>query len=259
MTLHPLLFGGLGVIVALTLLVAGTSNAKKRLLVVTHTAGFRHTEAIEVGEPILKQLGEKSALFEVDYCRNAEEVKKMLTPEGLKPYDGVVFLNTTGNLGIPDLGAFLDWLKSGKAFIGVHAATDTYHPEQVEGDTRYIDMIGGEFKTHGRQCEVEAIVEDAKHPAVAPLAPSWKIFDEIYLFKQNNRDKVKVLLSLNKHPDDGSPEANQPGDYLLAWCKPYGKGRVFYTALGHRADVWQNEKYQQHLLGGIKWALRLQR
>jgi len=231
-----------------------TDADKKRVLIVTHTAGFRHTDSIEAGEKILAELAQQSGRFTVDYCRTADDVQKMLTPQYLNEnrIDGVIFLNTTGDIGIPDLKAFLDWLKTGKAFIGVHAATDTYHnrPE-------YIDMIGGEFAYHGRQTKVRAKVEDRQHPAMAHLPPEWEIFDEIYIFKQNNRDKVKVLLSLDHHPDDGTPEAGKPGDHLLAWCREYGKGRVFYTALGHRVDVWLNPDYQKHLLGGIEWALRL--
>ncbi len=232
---------------------AKARNAK-HLLVVTHTAGFRHTDSIEAGEKILAELAKQSGRFTLSYCRTADEVQKMLTPQYLNEYrfDGVIFLNTTGDIGIPDLKAFLEWLKGGKAFIGIHAATDTYHnrPE-------YIEMIGGEFAYHGQQTKVRARVEDKNHPAVAHLAPEWEIFDEIYLFKENTRDKVKVLLSLDHHPDDGTPNAGKPGDYLLAWCRDYGKGRVFYTALGHRVDVWLNPDYQKHLLGGIEWALGL--
>ncbi len=228
-------------------------TTRKRLLVVTHTAGFRHADSIELGEKILAQIGEASGDFTVDYCRNAEEVQKMLTPEFLRNYNGVVFLNTTGDIGIPDLQAFLNWIKEGKAFIGIHAAADTYHnrPE-------YLEMVRGQFAYHGRQTKVVAKVEKPDHPAVAHLAPEWVVFDEIYIFKENHRDKVQVLLSLDRHPDDGTPNANRPGDYLLAWCHAYGKGRVFYTALGHRLDVWQSQEYQQHLLGGIRWALGLQ-
>lgn len=241
---------------------AKKAPAKKRLLVVTHTAGFRHEEAIRIGEPVVKELGEKSGAFEVDYCRTEEEVRRTFTPEGLKPYDGVFFLNTTTNaqrnsLGIADLKWFLDWLKSGKAFIGAHAAADTYKSGDLKGDLSFVEMIGGEFRTHGAQCEVEAKVEDPSHPAVAHLGSTFKIFDEIYLFNHNDRSKLHVLLSLDKHPNDGSPDANKPGDYLVSWCKMYGKGRVFYTSLGHRGDVWQNPAYQQHLLGGIRWALGL--
>lgn len=231
---------------------------KKRLLVVTHTAGFRHS-SIPMAEKTLAEIGERSGLFEVAYCRTKEDVEKMLTSEGLKGFDGVFFANTTGNLGIPNLQAFLDWIKAGHAFLGAHSATDTYHPDSIGGDRSYVEMIGGEFATHGRQCEVEAIVENTRHPAVAHLGSTYKVFDEIYLFKENTRPRVKVLLSLDKHPNDGAPDANKPGDYLLAWCRMYGKGRVFYTALGHREDVWESEPYRQHLLGAIRWALGLAR
>lgn len=226
------------------------ARAKKRLLVVSHTAGFRHEEAIRSFEKVINELAEKSGQFTVEFCRNADDVKAMMSPEGLKKYDGVIFSNTTGDIGIPDLQAFLDWVKSGKAVIGLHAAADTYHNEP-----RFIEMIGGEFLTHGAQCEVEVNVEDPSHPAMAHLAPRFRVFDEIYEFKNNDRAKLHMLGSMDKHPNDGHPQAGQPGDYLLIWCKPYGKGRVFYTGLGHRGDVIESDWYKQHMLGGIRWAL----
>ena len=230
---------------------AGASaKAKKRLLVVSHTAGFRHEGAIKSFDKVIAELAEKSGQFTVDYCRTAEDVKQMMSPEALKKYDGVVFSNTTGNIGIPDLPAFLNWVKAGKAVIGIHAAADTYHDEPA-----FLEMLGGQFLTHGAQCEVEVIVEDAKHPAMAHLAPRFRVFDEIYHFKNIDRAKLHVLGSMDRHPPDGLPQAGQPGDYLLIWCKPYGKGRVFYTGLGHREDVIESEWYKQHILGGIRWAL----
>jgi len=228
------------------------SMKRKRLLVVDYTQGFRHTEGIEAGEPVLKEIGEKSGAFSVDYCRTAEDVKEMLTPEYLKKYDGVVFLNTTGDLGIPDFNAFLNWIKEGHAFIGMHSATDTYRDP---AHAAYIDMIGGEFRTHHNQCEVLPVHDDPQHPAVKSIPADFKITDEIYLFTKTDRRKLHVLLSLPQCPPDGSVEAGKPGDYLLAWCKMYGKGRVFYTAFGHRKDVWDNEVIQKHMLGGIEWAL----
>lgn len=234
----------------------GAPAAKKKLLVVSHTNGFRHS-SIPIGNETLRILAERSGDFSVAYCETQEDVTRMLTLEYLRDFDGVFFNNTTGNLGIPDLHAFLDWIGEGKAFIGAHSATDTYHPHDTNGDRSFIDMLGGEFRTHGAQCEVAAIVEDATHPCCAHLAPIYTIFDEIYLFKENTRPQVHMLLSLDKHPNDGAPEAGQPGDYQLAWCKYHGQGRVFYTALGHREDVWESEPYRQHLLGGIRWALGL--
>jgi type 1 glutamine amidotransferase len=130
-------------------------------------------------------------------------------------------------------------------------------------------MIGAEFKHHDAQAQVDCINQDPKHPACRDLPPSWHLKDEIYLMNGFDRSKVHGLLSLDKKPNE-----NTPGDYPIAWCKNYGKGRVFYTSLGHREDVWdpntpenfkrENSKevaeaYQKHLLGGIKWALGLEK
>ncbi|MDQ2732358.1 MAG: ThuA domain-containing protein, partial [Armatimonadota bacterium] len=232
---------------------ASAETAKKHILVVTHTTGFRHGDSIPVAEGIIKDLGDKSGLFDVDYARNADDVKQKMTADALKGYDAVFFCQTTGDLGLPDKQAFLDWIKAGHGFIGTHSATDTYHnwPE-------YIDMIGGEFQGHGAQVEVEVNVEDPNFPGAAALPAdmqkSFKVKDEIYEFKPTSfsREKSHVILSMSKHPQNGTP-----GDYWTSWCRSYGQGRVFYMALGHRPDVWNTDWYQQYLLGGIKWALGL--
>jgi hypothetical protein len=239
--------------------------APKKLLVVTVTKGFRHS-SIPTAEKVLGELAQKSGDFTVDYVRNDEEMAQKMTAEALKNYDGVIFANTTGDLPLPDKQAFLDWIKSGKAFVGMHSATDTFrgHP----GLDPYIEMIGGEFTNHHAQVEVDCINQDAKNPACKSLPPSWHLKDEIYLLKNFDRSKVHGLLMLDKHPNDKTP-----GDYPIAWCKEYGKGRVFYTSLGHREDVWTpdtpenfkrenpkevSELYQKHILGGIRWALGLE-
>lgn len=228
---------------------ATAPGPKPRFLVVTHTAGFRH-DSIPVAEQTLADLGSKSGEYEVSFARNADDVKSMLTPAGLDGHAGVVFANTTGDLGIPDLAAFLDWIGQGHAFIGMHSATDTYRDQPG-----YVAMIGAAFKQHGSPCEVEPKVEDTAHPAAAGLGTTFKIFDEIYEFADNPRSRVQVLFALDKHPPDGHPEANQPGDYPLAWSKAHGKGRVFYTALGHGNETWQDERFRQHVLGAIRWSV----
>jgi len=220
--------------------------ANKRVLVVSVTKGFRHG-SIPVGEQVLKELGEKSGAWEVEFARTDEDVQKTMTAESLKTYDAVFFNNTTGDLPIPDREAFLAWIKAGGGFAGAHAATDTYHnwPE-------FIEMIGGQFASHGAQVEVECLVEDPKHPATAGLPASFKIHEEMYLFKNFSRNRVRGLITLDKHPNTG-----EPGDYPISWVRLYGRGRVFYTSLGHREDVWQNELVQRHLIGGMRWLLRL--
>ncbi|MCS6912573.1 MAG: ThuA domain-containing protein [Myxococcales bacterium] len=229
--------------------MAGGSGVR-RLLVVTHTTGFRHS-SIPTAEQTLGELAARSGLW-TTYCRTAEEVRRLLTPEGLRDFDAVFFANTTGDLGVPELPALLRWVQQGGAFLGAHSAADTYHNQPA-----FLEMLGGQFRTHGEQTWVEVHVEDPTHPAVVHLAPRFRIFDEIYEFVDNPRRRAQILLSLDRHPDDGHPEAGMPGDFPLAWYRFYGQGRVFYTALGHREDVWQDERYRQHLLGALRWALAL--
>ena len=273
-------------------LLATTLHAEpKKLLVVTTTTGFRHS-SIPTAEKILSQLAEQSGEFTVDFVHQppgkprapgalATDVEKALyraqeaqweqtlrdalqklSPESLKNYDGVIFASTTGDLPIPDKQGFLDWIKAGHAFIGMHAASDTFH-----GWPGYIDMLGGEFMHHGKQVSVDCLNQDPANPATANLPKVWTIQqEEIYQFKNYDPAKVHDLLILDKHPETGAP-----GHYAVSWCKDYGSGRVFYTSLGHREDIWDTDpnlhdrknsveiakQYQAHILGGIEWALRL--
>jgi type 1 glutamine amidotransferase len=235
------------------LLSASVSAAQKRLLIVTATQGYRHS-SISIAEKVLAGLGEQSGLFTVDYARGGPDGKgtqdlQKLSAESLKNYDGVVFANTTGDLPLPDREAFIRWVQSGKAFIGLHSASDTFH-----GFPTYIDMLGGEFQIHHAQAGVECINMDLSSPATRHLGAKYSVFDEIYLLKNFHRDLVHGLLTLDKHPN-----TQLPGDYPIAWCKQFGRGKVFYTSLGHREDVWLSDAYQKHILGGIKWALGIEK
>jgi len=281
---------------AAAVLVSTLHAAPKKLIVVTTTTGFRHS-SIPTAEKVLAQLAKDSGEFTVDFVRqppghaevgfpaklkpdaseadkaafNAAEAKwnealktelQKLSPENLKNYDGVIFASTTGDLPLPDMQGFLNWIKAGHAFIGIHAASDTFH-----GYPEFIAMLGGEFSHHGPQVSVECLNEDPANPATAHLGKTWTIQqEEIYQFKNYDPAKVHDLLILDKHPEN-----NSPGHFPVSWCKPYGAGRVFYTSLGHREDIWDADPaikdrkndaaislaYQQHVLGGIEWALGL--
>jgi type 1 glutamine amidotransferase len=227
---------------------------KKRVLVVSHTAGFRH-DSIPLGDETVKMLGERTGQWEVEYARTADEVRTAFTPENLRRYDLLFFNNTTGELPIPDEGkkAFMDWLRGGKGFVGVHAATDTFYkwPE-------YGQMIGGYFNGHPWHQKVVVRVEDPKHPATRHLGSSFEITDEIYQFKDWERGNKRVLLSIDPTSIDTARGARPDKDYAVAWVSQAGQGRVFYTSLGHRQEVWRDPRYQEHLIGGIRWALGLE-
>jgi len=290
-------------VLALATLVAGqagcqtptaSKQAPKHLLVVSVTMEFRHT-SIPTLEKVLAELGKDSGEFTVDYIHqppdggrrpgpNATEEARQayaeaqqkfreavtnelqkLSPANLKNYDGVVFASTTGTLPIPDPQGFLDWIKAGHAFIGIHAASDTFHrwPE-------YLEMLGGEFDHHGAQLSIDCLNQDPQNPATASLPQVWTIpVEEVYQFKKYDPTKVHELLILDKRPQ----EPRTPGHYAVSWCKSYDTGRVFYTSLGHREDLIDTDtnipnrkispdiskNYQAHLLGGIEWALGLKK
>jgi|ERR1043165_6666197 type 1 glutamine amidotransferase len=282
---------------ALGLLLIGlTAHAAepKKILVVTTTVGFRHS-SIGTAEQVLAKLADENRLFTLDYARQPEhqpnapqkpknatpqdlekfeaekakyetanaqwqeELKKSLSklsPENLKNYDAVIFANTTGNLPLPDKQGFLDWIAEGHGFIGMHSAGDTYDSYNgIEGFAPYISMLGGEFAGHGAQVGVECLVQDTNSPATKHLGESYCIEqEEMYLIKNYDPSKVHELLVLDKHPN----RKKELGHFPVAWTKEHGKGKVFYTTLGHREDVWQNPRYQKHILGGIKWALGLE-
>lgn len=239
-----------GALVALSTL-PGAAQSPKKVLVVTVTKGFRH-DSIPTAMKVLASLAEKSKAFTVDFAYSDDDIAAKMTPQKLKEYDGFIFANTTGNLPLPDKEAFLNEIRSGKGFVGMHSASDTFHAK--EGVDPYIEMLGGEFQTHGAQAGVECLVMDSSHPAVRHLGQSYCIpQEEIYLLKNYDSGRVHELLVLDKHPNKKS----EAGHFPVAWTKKYGQGNVFYTSLGHRDDVWENEQYQKHILGGIKWALGL--
>ncbi len=278
----------------ITLLSAALAQAApKKLLVVTTTTGFRHG-SIPTLEKVITQLGASSGEFTADFVEqppgkprdlqgrptpeakatyDAQEtaweetslkpVLQKLSPESLKNYDAVVFASTTGDLPIPDKQGFLDWIKAGHGFVGIHAASDTFH-----GWPGYIDMLGGEFRTHNpKQSNVDILNVDPANPATAGVPKVWNVTqEEMYLLKNYDPAKVHELLVMDKEPT-----TKEPGHYPVSWCKNYGTGRVFYTSLGHRDEISDadpnrrdrqnsvevSKVYQAHLLGGIEWALGL--
>lgn len=221
-----------------------------RLLVVTHTTGFRH-DSIPTAEGVLQSIGAESGLYQAEFARTADDVRQRLTTAGLASVDAVFFANTTGNLGIPDMAAFLSWVASGHAVLGSHSAADTYHD-----DASFLAMLGGEFVAHGAIVSATLRVDDPSHPSVSHLVdPPFQIADEWYRFTRNSRNDVRVLLSLDRNPGDGLGTPGAAADLPLAWHRTHGSGRVFYTALGHGPEVWQNARFRQHLREAIRWAL----
>jgi type 1 glutamine amidotransferase len=222
-------------------------TAPRRVLYLTQSMGYKH-EVLPLSEKILVEVGQKHG-FAVTVSGDASAI----SAESLKPYFAVVFY-TTGELPMKDeqKAALMAWIRAGHGFVGIHSATDTFYkwPE-------YGEMIGGYFDEHPWNTQVTMKVEDHGHPSTTHLGATWTVADEIYQFKNYSRRDKHVLLSLDVTSVDltakGVKRADR--DFANAWYKSWGSGRVFYTALGHRPEVWQDPAYQQHVAGGISWAM----
>ncbi|MBI4560506.1 MAG: ThuA domain-containing protein [Candidatus Rokubacteria bacterium] len=242
-------------------LPALTQPASKppRLLIVTHSAGFQHDVVrrpvpgrLSIAEQVVAELGRRTGAFEVSYVHTRDEVSA-LRGDSFQAFQAVLFF-TTGSLPLTAEArqGLFDAVRTGRGFIGVHSATDTWYdvPE-------YGELLGGYFDGHPWHERVRLSVEDPAHPATRHLGGAFEITDEIYQFRNWSRGRVRVLLSLDPRSVDVRKGKRPDQDYALAWVRQYGQGRVFYTALGHRPEVWEDERFRQHLLGGIHWAMGL--
>ncbi len=242
---------------------AAKDGKKTRILFLSKSAGFEH-DVIKTknGAPSLcdKVLTELAAKMggEITCTKDAS----LINAENLKNYDVVIFY-TTGvltELGTdknPAMGpdgqqALLDWIKTGKGFLGFHAANDTFHSD---GDklTPFVEMIGGEFETHGAQFKATVKPVDPGHPAIADIPANWNFADEWYISKNLNTAKMHVLALLEIGAERAKQEKYNRPDYPIIWCRSYGGGRVLYNALGHRDDVWNSETFQKVVVDNIKW------
>jgi type 1 glutamine amidotransferase len=211
------------------------------------------------------EMDAKAKAAQADFDAQLKSSLAKLSPENLraKKIDGVIFANTTGDLPLPDKEGFIKWIDDGHAFVGMHAASDTFH-----GFPGYLDMLQGEFAGHEAQVPADLIAADTQHPANAGIGEKWNVAqEEMYLIKNHDRAKVHTLWFMKHHPN--KPE--QAGYFPVSWCRKAGIGRVFYTSLGHREDLWDDsanlkdrknsveisKQFQAHILGGIKWALGL--
>ena len=236
-----------------------TANGRKRILIVAQTLGWHH-DSISDALATLVKMGQDSNLYDAEIRTDVEWItKKPLKPmrKNLVQYDAIVFCSTTGELPLTEdqKADFLSFVRDeGKGFVGIHAALDTLYkwPE-------YGEMIGGWFDGHPwNTFDAPVIIEDAAFPAMKHFkGPALVLKDEMYQPKSWSREKVNVLMRLDDTKLDYSktPKARADRDFALAWSKMYGKGRVFYSTLGHTRESWQDPQVQTMYLEAIRWVL----
>ena len=220
-----------------------------RVLYCSHSAGYLH-DSIPLSHSIMKQVGESSRLFDVTSTEDVSE----FTVANLARYDAVMFF-TTGELPMSGAqkAALLDFVRSGRGFVGVHSATDTFYdwPD-------YLELIGGYFDGHPWHQNVRINAADPANALVSFLGESFAISDEIYQIRDFDERGSRVLLRLDPTSVDLTRDGVHRRSYgwPLAWTRQYGQGRVFYTALGHEVGVWRDARYQRLLLNAMLWATR---
>jgi type 1 glutamine amidotransferase len=257
-------------------LAFSASDAKKpRILFFTKSSGYEHSViSWKTGQPsyaekVLLDLGSRQG-WDFEFSKDGSKFSK----DYLAQFDAVFFY-TTGNLleegtdkqppmSAEGKQALFDFVKAGKGFIGTHSASDTFHTnnEALKGPDRYLNhgdkadsyvrFLGGEFIKHGAQQVAKNSVTDAKFPGFEKVGPEYAFQEEWYSLKDFAPD-IHVLSVIDA-PSMTGDEYKRPA-YPSTWARKEGDGRVWYTAMGHREDVWTNPTFQSILIGGIQWAL----
>jgi type 1 glutamine amidotransferase len=239
-----------------------------------HSVIKRNGSELSFAEKILADLSPKHGI-EFTFSKDGS----LFTPEYLAQFDAYHFftcgfLTTVGTDKFPAMtpagkAALIDAVMSGKGFIGTHSASDTFHSNPAEDEKTaahisryqtygaqeddYIKMLGGEFIVHGSQQKAQLRVTDAKFPGFQNAGAEIELTEEWYSLKEF-ADNLHVLLVQETGGMIGTPYQRPP--YPSTWARMFGQGRVFYTAMGHREDVWTNPLFQEILFGGIAWAVR---
>ena len=248
--------------------VAALAAEPNRALVFSKTAGFRHKDSIIVGNKLLEEQF-KAAGLEVDFSEDAAS----FGAESLAKYRAVAFMSVTGDVmgdavakdateeaveiaakaAPARRAAFQAWMENGGAYVGIHAASDAGAADKYW--PWYAKMVGGLFNGHPVQqlAVLHPIVKN--HPAVAHLSADWKRKDEWYGFKNLDPDNI-VLLEIDEKSYSPVKGKENGEHHPMAWCKDVGKGRMFYTALGHTKESYSEPEFIKHLNGGLLWVLR---
>lgn len=248
---------------------AAAADAKKRqVLYFTRSAGVEHA--------VVKQSGAGPSLSEKNLIEVGRvggfEVKS--TKDGrvfdgdLSQYDAIAFY-TSGDPtrpakdGSPPMTPagkrkLLDAISSGKGFVGFHSAADTFHSKgpleanQAEVDP-YIAMLGGEFLAHGAIQEA-SLFASSRFMAKSATMPSEALSftEEWNTFKNFSHDLHVIFVQETRYM---TGDAYRRPDYPSTWARMHGKGRVFYTALGHCEDVWTNPFFHAIARSGLEWVM----
>jgi type 1 glutamine amidotransferase len=221
---------------------ATSAADRPAVLVLTKTAGFRHTSIEPAVAALVAGLGTAGVDVVVD--PDAAQV----TDQGLGLFDSVVMLSTTGDwLDDAQQSALEKWAAAGGGIAGIHAATD------AEPAWPFLEeLFGTRFAGHPAVQPATVVIEDSTHPATARLPTRWTVTDEWYAFTRNPRDRVHVLATVDETTYAGGVMGP---DHPIEWSRePTAiSGRMWYTAMGHPDELWADPIFAAHVVAGVAW------
>ena len=245
-----------------------TPKKPRRLLVVSLNVrdgqvGKGHP-CIPYGNLALDLMGKATGAYEtvVD-----NDINHAFRPENLAKFDALCFNNATGVLTDDPVlrQSLLDFVANGKGFVGIHAAAAAFVQYPVYDQFPPFGEMLGATENGGHPWGVNDVItlqpEDPTHPVNAAFGgKAFEISDEVFQFtKPYSREKLHVLLTIDTDKTDMNPprrflaDRMADKDFAMSWVRQYGKGRVFYSSLGHRPDIFWNTMVLEHFLAGIQF------
>ncbi|MCE4557082.1 ThuA domain-containing protein [Roseateles cellulosilyticus] len=221
-----------------------------RLLVFEKVNGFLHAEAIPAARAALRDLARRRG-----WSVTVTDKGGAMTPAYLRQFDVVVWNNVSGDvLTLPQRAAFQTYMEGGGGFVGLHGAGGD---GTVWWDWYADTLLGSRFKGHPMNPQFQdahVVVEAGAHPVVAGLGDGWTMKDEWYSFTANPREAgARVLATLDEKTYSPGDLA-MGDDHPIAWTRCVGRGRAFYSAIGHRAESYADPSYLKLIEQATTWA-----
>ena len=244
----------------------GPRNMKTLLIWSDTRNGIAQHDSTSHAMAVIEELGYETGTY-FSYIRTDSNIisykPQMTTGQpasggpSLANVDAIFFL---GHREVPiDAQQKADLLKfvhdDGKGFVAAHVATTAFLDWPEFGD-----MLGGRFDQHPwGQTDAKVIVEDPAFPGMQFFPRVFDFHDEFYQIKDFSPEQSRVLMRLDTGTLDMKRQGVQAADapYAITWAKMYGKGRVFYSALGHDESTWDNPDIRRMWFNAIEWALGL--
>ncbi|WP_327470784.1 ThuA domain-containing protein [Sphingopyxis sp.] len=219
------------------------------VLIVSKTNGYRH-DSIAAAVPAIERLAKARG-----WSSFATENAAVLNPESLARFDVIVFANASGDIyTTAQREAFEAFLGRGGGFVGLHSAGDGSHPDwfvKMRGNGNFTGHPGGADQFQA----TNLIAADRSHPATRHLPALWPWTDEYYSWDAPPAADAHILLRLDETTMRLEPKL-QMGDHALVWWRCEGRARIFYSALGHKAEAWSDPVHLRMVDGAIAWAAR---